>query len=190
MKLFTGLYDGTLRAAAHRHAPLYLGGVSAAEAVFFPIPPDVMLIPLSLARPQRALWLALLTTLCSVTGGLLGYLLGWWAFDAVAPLLERAGYGTQFASVQAMFDRWGVWIVLVAGFSPVPYKLFTLASGFMGLAVLPFLLASFVGRGARFFLVAWLVGRFGPAVQDYVRDYVEIIGWTTVLALILAFVLL
>ncbi|MDY6942411.1 MAG: YqaA family protein [Pseudomonadota bacterium] len=177
MKLFTGLYEWTVRAAGHRHAPWYLGGVSFAESSFFPVPPDVMLIPMALAKPNRALQFALLTTIASVAGGLLGYILGHFAFDALAPWIERMGYTEKLELVQELFRTWGVWVVFIAGFSPIPYKMFTIASGFMGMALLPFIVASFIGRGARFFLVSFIVGRWGAAVEGYIKDYMEFIGW-------------
>ncbi|MGB3132987.1 MAG: YqaA family protein [Candidatus Macondimonas sp.] len=177
MKLFTRLYDAMIRAAGHRHAPWYLGAVSVAESSFFPIPPDVMLMPMVLAEPRRAWQLATLTTLCSVLGGVLGYALGYFAIDAALPLIEQAGYGQTWLQVQALYREWGIWIVFLAGFSPIPYKLFTIASGFMAMPLLPFILASLIGRGGRFYLEALLVSRLGPRVQDTVRRFMEWIGW-------------
>ena len=177
MKLFTALYDRMLVAAQHRHAPWYLGAVSVAESSFFPIPPDVMLMPMVLAKPHRAWHLATLTTLCSVLGGVLGYALGYFAIDAVVPLIERAGYAETWRQVQALYLEWGVWIVFLAGFSPIPYKLFTIASGFMAMPLLPFIGASLIGRGGRFYLEALLVSRLGPRMQDGVRQSMEWIGW-------------
>lgn len=180
IRVFGPLYDWVLRGAAHPHARWYLGGVSFAESSFFPIPPDVMLVPMALARPADSARLALLTTVCSVLGGLLGYAIGLWAFEAVEPWLEQAGYGEALAAVQAWYRDWGAWAVLVAGFSPVPYKVFTIASGLMALALFPFLIASAIGRGARFFLVAYLVKWAGAAVEPKLRRYVETLGWGVV----------
>lgn len=177
MKLFTALYDRMLVAARHRHAPWYLGAVSVAESSFFPVPPDVMLMPMVLAKPHRAWQLATLTTLCSVLGGVLGYALGHFAIDAVVPLIERAGHAETWQQVQTLYLEWGIWIVFLAGFSPIPYKLFTIASGFMAMPLLPFIGASLIGRGGRFYLEALLVSRLGPRMQDRVRQSMEWIGW-------------
>jgi membrane protein YqaA with SNARE-associated domain len=126
MRIFSALYERTMTWAAHRHAPWYLGGLSFAESSFFPIPPDVMLAPMSLARTDRAWWYATLTTVASVVGGLFGYLIGMLAIDAVLPLLVDAGYGSRYDQAIAWFAEWGVWVVFIAGFSPIPYKLFTM----------------------------------------------------------------
>lgn len=177
MKPFTRLYDAMIRAARHRHAPWYLGAVSVAESSFFPIPPDVMLMPMVLAEPRRAWQLATLTTLCSALGGILGYALGYFAIDAALPLIEQAGHGQSWLQVQALYRDWGIWIVFLAGFSPIPYKLFTIASGFMAMPLIPFILASLIGRGGRFYLETLLVSRLGPRMQDTVRRSMEWIGW-------------
>lgn len=188
MKLFTPLYDAMLRAARHRHASWYLAAVSVAESSFFPIPPDVMLMPMVLAEPRRAWRLATLTTLCSVLGGVLGYALGYFALDAVLPLIERAGYGQTWLKVQELYRDWDVWIVFLAGFSPIPYKLFTIASGFMAMPLIPFVLASLVGRGGRFYLEALLVSRMGPRMENSVRRSMEWIGWSLVISSTLAYI--
>ena len=181
MRLFSWLYERTLTLAAHRRAPAMLIGISVAESIFFPIPPDVMLVPMTLARPQRGLYFATLCTLASVGGGLLGYLLGMFAFDLVQPLLQRAGYQATFEQVRTLFVTWGFWIVLLAGFSPIPYKVFTIASGVMGVPFPAFLLGSIVGRGGRFYLVAGLIMWGGRRMEQTLRRYVEWLGWGLVL---------
>lgn len=183
MRLFGPLYDRALVWSAHRHAPRYLAALSFAESSFFPVPPDVMLIPMAAARPGRWSSLALITTAASVLGGVAGYLLGYLALDLVEPLLREAGYTHRFEQAQSWFDQWGVWVVFVAGFSPIPYKLFTLSAGALAMAFLPFLIASFVGRGARFFLVAALVAWLGPRMEPTIRRYIEWLGWATVVLL-------
>jgi membrane protein YqaA with SNARE-associated domain len=181
MRLFGPLYDRMLRWAAHRHAERYLFGLSAAESVIFPVPPDVMLAPMTLALPQHWFRYALLCTVASVLGGLLGYLLGHYALEAVLPWVERAGRLQTFHEVQALFVRHGFWIVFVAGFTPIPYKVFTIASGAAGIGLLPFVLGSMVGRGGRFFLVTGLIRLLGPRVEPLLRRYVEWLGWAVVL---------
>ncbi len=189
MRLFGPLYDRVLAWAAHRHAPRYLGVLSFAESSFFPVPPDVMLAPMTLARPEAATRLALLTTVASVLGGLAGYAIGYFAMDLAEPWMRDAGYWEGYLEVRHWFERWGFWAVLAAGFSPIPYKLFTIAAGTLAMFLPAFVLASLVGRGARFFLVAYLVRWGGPAVESRLRTHVEILGWAFVALLVIAYLL-
>lgn len=176
--------------ARHRHAPRYLACLSFAESSFFPIPPDVMLAPMSLANPSRAWWLAGLTTVASVLGGLLGYLIGLFAFDLVEPLLHSRGYYPKYEQAKAWFDEWGFWAVFLAGFSPIPYKVFTITAGVISMAVVPFIAASVIGRGARFFLVATLMAWGGERMESVLHKYVDRIGWlTVVLAVVVVLIL-
>jgi membrane protein YqaA with SNARE-associated domain len=177
MSMFGSLYEKVLAWSRHRHAPYYLGGLSFAESSFFPIPPDVMLAPMSLARPDRALGYALLTTLTSVLGGIAGYLIGVFAIELIEPLIREWGYSDKYLAAQQWFDDWGFWAIFLAGFSPIPYKIFTITAGAISMAFLPFVIASFIGRGARFFLVAWLMSWGGEAMEHRLRQYVDIIGW-------------
>ena len=188
MRLFSMLYDRALNWSRHRHAPWYLGGLSFAESSFFPIPPDVMLAPMSIARPERAWRYAVITTLASVLGGLFGYLIGQFAYEIVAPMLARVGYMEQLETVRAWFEEWGFLAILIAGFSPIPYKLFTIAAGVISMAVVPFVLASLVGRGTRFFLVAALMRWGGEPMNQFLRRYVDGIGWLVVALAILVLV--
>jgi len=180
VRIFSPLYRRAMVWSRHRHAPWYLGALSFAESSFFPIPPDVMLAPMSLARPSRAAWFALLTTLTSVAGGLFGYAIGHFAFDAIEPWLRESTYWSGYLAAVGWFDRWGVWAVFVAGFSPIPYKVFTIAAGALSMAPLPFTLASLVGRGARFFLVAGLMAWGGPRMEAALHRYVDRLGWASV----------
>lgn len=180
MRLFAPLYDRTLALAAHRRAPAWLAALSASESIFFPIPPDVMLAPMTLAQPRHGLRYATICTIASVFGGLVGYLLGMFAFELIEPVLHRTGRWEAFQGVQELFVTWGFWIVLLAGFSPIPYKVFTIASGVMGVPWLVFLLGSVVGRGGRFFLVAGLIMLGGPAMERTLRRHVETLGWIAV----------
>ncbi len=166
--------------ARHRHAPWYLGGLSFAESSFFPIPPDVMLAPMSLANPSRALWFALITTLASVAGGVFGYMIGLFAFDLVEPLIREGGHWDKYLLAQEWFARWGFWAIFIAGFSPIPYKVFTIAAGVAAMPLAPFVVASLVGRGARFFLVAGLMALGGPRMETALHRYVDRLGWAMV----------
>lgn len=183
MKLFSSLYDWTLRLAAHRHAPWYLGTLSFAESSFFLVPPDVMLAPMVMARPQHAMRLALLTTVTSVLGGILGYLIGAYALELLLPLIERFGYADEYHGVKVLFETWGFLAVFVAGFSPFPYKIMTITAGAVGLNFPAFVLASVIGRGGRFFLVAGVLAWGGPKIEPWLRMYMERIGWAMVVAL-------
>lgn len=187
-RVFSWLYDRTLAWAAHRHAAWLLAALSFAESSFFPIPPDVMLAPMVLARPRRWWRLALLTTLASVAGGLAGYAIGAFALEIVEPFIHDMGYWSAYQTARAWFAEWGFWVVLVAGVSPIPYKVFTIAAGAMSLALAPFVLASAVGRGARFVLVAAVVAWGGPRVEPWLRRYVDRIGWASVALIVLAVV--
>ncbi|MCO6411126.1 MAG: DedA family protein [Thiogranum sp.] len=181
MRLFTRLYDAALRWSRHRHAPRYLGALSFAESSFFPVPPDVMLMPMSLAKPERAMAFALLTTVTSVAGGIAGYAIGYFALEWVAPLIQEGGrWAVAYARASAWFDQWGFWAILIAGFSPIPYKVFTISAGALAMSFLPFVVASAIGRGARFFLVAGLLAWGGAAMEARLRLYVEWIGWAVV----------
>lgn len=191
MRLFGACYDLALRWARHKHAAKYLGGLSFAESVFFPIPPDVMLAPMSLSQPERAWRFALITTIASILGGIAGYWLGFFAFDVwLSPLIEQWGYTHKIDKAMQWFTDYGVWVVFLAGFSPIPYKIFTVSAGFLQMAFFPFLLASAVGRGARFFLVAGLMRWGGEKMENTLRQYVEILGWAVVILAVGAYLVL
>lgn len=135
---------------------------------------------MSLAQPRRAVWFATLTTLTSVAGGVFGYLIGMFAFELVAPLLEGGRYAETFARAQQWFHEWGFFAIFAAGFSPIPYKIFTITAGVLSMAFLPFVLASFIGRGLRFYLVALLMAWGGPAMEDRLHRWIDWLGWVTV----------
>lgn len=164
----------------HPKAPWFLGALSFTESSFFPIPPDVMLAPMCLANPKRAWWFALLTTVASVLGGLLGYTIGFFAFTWIEPFLRESHYWDSYQTAVTWFGEWGFWAVFIAGFSPIPYKVFTIAAGAMSMALLPFTLASLIGRGLRFFLVAGLMAWGGEKMETALHKYVDWLGWATV----------
>lgn len=185
MQLFENLYHAVIRMAKDSRAPLYLSLLSFLESFIVPFPPpDVMLAPMSLATPSKALYFASLTLITSVFGGVVGYLIGAFLFDQAQPFIIAWGYQTAFETVVRWFDQWGFWAVLVAGFSPVPYKIFTISAGALGLSFVPFLLASLIGRGMRFYLVAWCLATFGPAIEHKLIRYIERVGWGIVIALL------
>ncbi len=187
MQLFAGIYHSVMRFSRRDNAPYYLSLLSFVESFILPFPPpDVMLAPMAVARPALALRFAALTLVFSVLGGMVGYLIGAFLFDMAQPLIVEWGYQARFETVMTWFAKWGFWAVLVAGFSPVPYKIFTIAAGVLNLAILPFLLASIIGRGVRFFLLAWCLGKYGPSIEARLIRYIELIGWGIVAALLLA----
>ena len=190
MAIFESIYTTVMRFSRRREAPYYLALLSFVESFILPFPPpDVMWAPMALARPSRAMHLAALTLLFSVLGGVVGYMIGAFLFDIAEAYIISWGYQARFEKVTDWFADWGFWAVLVAGFSPVPYKIFTIAAGALNLALIPFVLASIIGRGARFFLVAWCLARFGPAIEPKLMRYIEYIGWAVVGLLSLAIVI-
>ena len=190
MRIFSSLYSRAMQWSRHPHAPRYLAGLSFAESSFFPVPPDVMLAPMSLATPKRAWYFAAVATLASVLGGLLGYVIGLFAFDVIEPYLREAGYWQGYQTAQEWFDRWGFWAIFLAGFSPIPYKVFTITAGVISMALLPFVVASAIGRGARFFLVAGLMAWGGERMEQTLHRYVDILGWVVVVVFVLMIVYL
>jgi len=184
MKLFGPLYDWVLRWSAHRHAERYLAALSFAESSFFPVPPDVLLAPMTLARPERGWRFALLTTVASVLGGLAGYAIGWFALNLIEPWLIDFGYHEAYQTATDWFGRYGFWAVLVAGFSPIPYKVFTIAAGALHMLLPGFVLASLLGRGGRFFLVAGILIMGGPGMERGLRRHIDLLGWITVAAIL------
>lgn len=189
MKIFGWLYDKVLSWSQHRRAPAILAGLSFSESVIFPIPPDVMLAPMAMTQPQRAWQLAWITTVASVLGGITGYWLGYFLFDPVViPLVEWAGYEDKLVRVTDWFHAYGFWIIFIAGFSPLPYKLFTVTGGMLSVAFVPFVMGSVISRGLRFFLVAWLLKTGGPKMAVHLRTYVDRIGWGMVILAIIAYV--
>ena len=187
MRLFGPLYDRVLSWAAHPHAERYLGALSFAESSFFPIPPDVMLAPMCLADRARAWRFATITTITSLVGGVAGYAIGYLALEAIEPWLHDMGYLAAYLKGRAWFDEWGIWAVFVAGFSPIPYKIFTISAGAAALNLPGFVVASLIGRGARFFLVATLIVAGGERMASALPKYVERIGWAVgVLAIMIA----
>ena len=188
MKLFSAIYEWTLKWAEHKFAPAMLALLTFAESVFFPIPPDVLLAPMVLAKPQKAWRLASLTTIASILGGCVGYMLGYLMFEPwIQPLITEFGYQARFDTAMAWFGKWGVWVVFIAGFSPIPYKLFTVSAGFLQMAFLPFLIASTVGRGLRFFLVAGIIQWGGSAMEQKLRQWVDVLGWLLVILILCAY---
>jgi membrane protein YqaA with SNARE-associated domain len=182
--LLRRLYDWCVGAAGKPHAVAILTAVAFAESSFFPIPPDVMLVPMALARPDRAYRLAAWCTLASVTGGIVGYGIGALLYDSVgAWLIHLYGYGGKVEAFRAAYAQWGAWIILLKGLTPIPYKIVTITSGFAGYNFGLFVVLSVITRGARFFLLAFLLHRYG----EYARHIIEkrLALWTSLFAAVL-----
>ena len=164
------MYDWCVAAAGRRHALGILTAVSFAESSFFPIPPDVMLVPMSLARPDRAYLLAAWCTIASVAGGIVGYAIGALLYDSVgAWLIQLYGYGDKVEAFRAAYAQWGAWIILLKGLTPIPYKIVTITSGFAGYNLGLFLLFSIITRGTRFFVLAFLLHRYGDRARHIIE---------------------
>jgi membrane protein YqaA with SNARE-associated domain len=165
------MYDWCIAEAGKPHAAWLMGAVSFVESSFFPVPPDAMLIPMALARPDKAWSYAALCTLTSVAGGLLGYVIGAALYDSLGHwLISLYGYGDKVDAFREAYARYGGWIILLKGLTPIPYKIVTIASGFAGYNVFLFLLLSLIARGGRFFLVAFLLNRYGARARSVIEE--------------------
>lgn len=188
MNVFSILYKKMLHWAGHRHAPYYLAGISFAESSMLPVPPDIMLISMALAKPKQAWRYAAVATISSVLGGMFGYLIGAFLFKLVSPFIVSMGYAPVFQETVQLFQHWGVWIVFAAGFSPVPYKFFTIGAGAVHMAFFPFLLASFLGRGGRFFLVSAALYWSGDRIRPLIHKHIDVAGWVILILCLLGYV--
>ena len=178
------LYDWCIAAAEKPYASWLMGIVAFVESSFFPVPPDAMLIPMSLARPDKAWFYATVCTLTSVAGGVLGYFIGAVLYDSVGLwLMKLYGLTDQVETFRQAYAQWGSWIILIKGVTPIPYKLVTIASGFAGYSIVMFVLLSFVARGMRFFLVAFLLNRYGSQARAIIEERLGF--WVTVGAIAL-----
>lgn len=173
------LYHWVLQQAAKKNAPKVLAGVAFTESIFFPIPPDVLLIPMVMTHLKKAFWFATICTVASAIGGVVGYLIGHYGFDYMGqPLIDFYHAQEVFDKIKLWYADYGVLIVAVAGFSPIPYKVFTITSGFVGMDMLAFFVTSLLSRGARFYLVAGLLWYGGEAFKQWIERH---FGWLTML---------
>jgi membrane protein YqaA with SNARE-associated domain len=188
--MFLRLYDYVITLSGHRRAPSILATLSFAESSVFPIPPDVMLIPMCLAKPARSWFYATLCTLFSILGGIVGYMIGKLAFGWIEPWLMDSSYAAIFNQAVTAFENWGFWYILLAGFTPIPYKVFTISAGVVGMPWLAFVVGSLVGRGGRFFLVGGLIRYGGKSLAGRMRKYIDVIGWLMILAAVIVFIIM
>ena len=184
------LYDWTLSLAASPRALWALAIISFAEASFFPIPPDILMIPMIIARPSRAWMIAAIALCASVLGGLAGYAIGASFFEGIGqPVLEFYGKDAYFADFSVRYNEWGAWAVLIAGVTPFPFKVITILSGTTGLSLPIFIISSIVARGLRFFIVAWLLWKFGAPIRDFIEKRRGLVFTAFILLLIGGFLL-
>lgn len=192
MKIFSPIYEACLKWAKHKHAVYYLGIMSFFESIIFPIPVDVMLAPMCLSRLDKAWHYAAVATVTSVIGGVFGYFLGVVLGESVVePLLNEWGFGDAFETTQVWFVQYGVLMVFIAGFAPIPYKIFTVSAGALSISpmadLLPFIIASSFGRAGRFYLVAYLLRLGGEKMEKKLHQMIDYIGWAVVIVAILAY---
>jgi len=186
LRIFGWFYDKALEWSRHPHAPRYLVGLAFAESSFFPIPPDVMLAPMVLADRSRAWRLAAFATTASVLGGIFGYFIGAYLWIQIGdPVVNLYHAEDAYVELKNWFESYGVWVILFAGVTPIPYKLFTITAGVMSMAIAPFIILSILGRGARFFLVAACIYFGGKRLEEVLRRYIDFIGWAVVFIVVL-----
>lgn len=187
--MLRGIYDWVLRLAAHKHAKWALAAVSFIESSVFPIPPDVLLMPMVLADRRKAWELAAIATVSSVIGGFLGYAIGYFLFETVGkPILEFYHVMDSYEALKHSFDEWGAWIIIAKGWTPIPYKFLTITSGALHFDLMTFAVASVVSRGMRFFLVAGLLWAFGPPIRAFVEKRLGLVTTLAVVILIGGFI--
>jgi membrane protein YqaA with SNARE-associated domain len=185
------LYSRTLAMAAHRHAMAAMALISFAESSFLPLPPDFLLVPMILAQPRRAWAIAAVCTITSVTGGYVGYAIGYFLFDAIGrPVLEFYHMMDKYDAFRAAFTEWGAWIIVIKGLTPIPFKLVTIASGAAQFDLVTFTVASLVSRSLRFFLLAALLWRFGEPIRDFIERRLMLVTSVIAAALVGGFVVL
>lgn len=179
------IYDYMIELASRPHAMWFLAAIAFIESSFFPIPPDVMLIPMVLAMPKRAWHIATVATVASVLGGCFGYIIGVYAFDFIAkPILNFYGYMHQFEVFKDYYHEWGAWIVFGAGITPFPYKVVTIASGVVHLDFITFTIASVIARGMRFYLVAWLLKKYGEPMKIFIEKNLGVLSFIFLILLV------
>lgn len=190
MRIFAKTYETCLRWAKHKHATYYLGVMSFFESIIFPIPVDVMLAPMCLARLDKVWHYALVATVTSVLGGVFGYFLGLYFFESlIEPLLIQFNYMETYQKAELWFAEYGVWVVFIVGFAPIPYKVFTISAGALNMALMPFILASIVGRAGRFYLVAGLLKLGGEKMEKKLHETIDYLGWGVLLVAIIGYLL-
>lgn len=184
MKIFQPLYERAIVWARHKNAPWLLTLLSFAEAIFFPVMPELMLAPMCLAQPKRGFWFATLSLAGSLVGMFVGYAIGYYAIEMAMPFIAKMGYADQFESIKQQAAANGFWLLLIAGFTPIPFKIFTLASGAVGMPLAPFFFGALIGRGKRVYLVAGAIRLGGEKAEAALRRHIEPVGWVALVLFI------
>lgn len=187
MKIFSSLYQRVLVWSAHKYAKWYLVALGFTESIFFPVPVDVLLAPMVIAKREAAWRYAAIATLSSVAGGVVGYFIGVFAFNVAEPLLLKFGLWDEFERAQAWFTDWGFWALLIAGFLPIPYKVFTISAGVLSMSLIPFVLASIIGRAGRFYLVTLVIVLGGEKLEKALHKYMDWMAWIVIIAAVIYF---
>lgn len=188
--MFNKLYQWMLNLAGHRLASYWLAFIGFIESIFFPIPADVLLAPMCLSRPEKAYRYAAILSFFSVTGGILGYGLGYFFADYARQLVESLGATQSFEEFRQTFNQWGIPLVFAAGFSPFPYKIATIGSGLIPIAFPLFFLGSAISRPLRFFLIAWAIKKGGEKLEKTISKYIEWLGWLCIILVVIALIYL
>lgn len=185
--IFGRLYARSMRWAEHPQRERYLLGVSLFESFIFPVPTALLLIPMVIATPDKAMRLATITTLMSVVGAAIGYLLGWGAISVIEPWIAKMGWLESLEHARIDFETYGVLAVGIGAFTPAPFKIFTVTAGMLSMAFIPFLLVSLAGRAAHFYLIAFAMAWAGPKMEPVVRKYIELLGWAVIILAVIGF---
>lgn len=186
MQIFLKIYQKSLIWAQSKYALYWLSVVSFAESFILPYPPpDVILAPMAFKHPNQAYYYAMVTTITSVLGGIVGYFIGAYGLELLLPFLQKMNYLPILEKSKLWFDIYGVWVIAIAGFSPVPYKIFTLSAGILSMAFLPFVMISLLARGMRYYLVAFLVKKFGKSCDIWLQKYIDRLGYALIIIIIL-----
>ena len=187
--IFAGLYNRAMCWAEHPKRERYLVGVSIFESFIFPLPTALLMIPMVIATPDKAIRLATITTIMSVFGAAIGYLLGWGAMSIIEPWITQMGWLPKLESARADFVTYGVLAVGIGAFTPAPFKIFTVTAGMLSMSFIPFLLVSLIGRAAHFYMIALLMAWAGPKMEPVVRKYIEWLGWAVIVLAVIGFII-
>lgn len=191
MKIFAPLYKKVMLWSKHKYAPFYLYLIAFIESIFWPVPVDIMLAPMALSKPHLAWRFAFFATVFSILGGVVGYYLGYFLYDpVVSPFIETMGYQDKMLTAQSWFNEWGILVIFIASFTPIPFKIFTVTAGMMAMAFTPFLLTALVGRGLRFFLVAGLMVLGGKKMEEKLSQYIDLLSWMALIVVIILYFIL
>jgi len=186
MRPFHSIYNKILDYSSSRFAILWLSAISFLESIILPVPlQDLLLASMSLRNRSKAFYFAAICTIASVLGAVLGYYIGIQAENHILPILINLDYESKFETAQMYFQTYGIYIILIAGFSPIPYKVFTIAAGMMSMSLLPFVVFSLIARGARYFLISFLVRKFGKMADAWLNKYIDWLGYLVIITIAL-----